>query len=44
VKEKKESKKASHGILVLEVIIKNQRSDVVQEGDWYLLVRKKASA
>ncbi len=43
VKEKKESKKTSHGILVLEVTIKNQRSEVVQEGDWYLLVRKKAS-
>ncbi len=44
IKEKKESKKPGHGIIVLEVTIKNQRSDVVQEGEWYLLVRKKSSA
>ncbi len=42
VKEKKESKMESHGILVLEVTIKNQEDEVVQKGDWYLLVRKKA--
>jgi len=44
VKGKKEGKRASHGILVLEVVIKNQEDEVVQEGDWYLLVRKKGSA
>jgi len=43
VKEKKESKKPTHGILVLEVTIRNQGSHVVQQGDWYLLVRKKGS-
>ncbi len=43
VKEKKESKHPSQGILVLEVTVKNQKGKTTQQGDWYLLVKKKSS-
>jgi acyl dehydratase len=43
VKETKESKRPGHGILVLEVTIKNQKSEAVQQGDWHLLVRKSVA-
>ncbi len=43
VKETKESKKPGHGMLVLEVTIKNHKGDTVQQGDWYLLVRRSVA-
>ncbi len=42
VKEKREGKQPQHGILVLEVTVINQDGNTVQQGDWYLLVRRLA--
>jgi acyl dehydratase len=43
ITKKRETKKPTHGIVFFHVVLINQRNEVVQEGEWKIMMIRKAA-